>query len=174
MIWRPISVLVTLIYETTILGIEASCTMKTSVVAMLGGAVIAFANGDEVIMWSYYVLILLNSLHLAAFGVISKGILDSKVCGACGLIYIDTLVMVLPTFIITWSVVDLAGLTNYEIWGDPFILGHVLMFSIMGITQSYSVFLCIQHNSALTTSVIGSLICIFKYILCTLLFHGRN
>lgn len=161
---RRFSILMTMIGERFVLGIRASWPVQGSVLAMVFGALLAAAD-DVTFSWSGYTLVLLNDGFTAANGVFMKKKLDSKELGKYGLMYYNALFMIAPAALVAWHLGDIEASINYPHWGDALFLIQFLMSCVMGFVLSYSVMLCTQYNSALTTTIIGCL----KNILVTYL-----
>ncbi|XP_049885349.1 UDP-sugar transporter UST74c [Pectinophora gossypiella] len=161
---RRFSILMTMILERIVLGVRASWPVTASVLAMVGGALLAAAD-DVTFSWSGYILVLLNDGFTAANGVFMKKKLDSKELGKYGLMYYNALFMIIPAACIAWWTGDLHRSASYEHWDDMLFLAQFFMSCVMGFVLSYSVMLCTQFNSALTTTIIGCL----KNILVTYL-----
>lgn len=160
---RRFSILMTMVGERIVLGTQASLSVQCSVLAMIGGALIAAAD-DVTFSQSGYTLVLLNNVFTAANGVYMKKKMETEI-GKYGIMYYNALFVFVPAVLIARFTGDLSASLGYSNWGDPIFLIHFIMSCIMGFILSYSIMLCTQYNSALTTTIVG---CI-KNILVTYL-----
>ncbi|KAB7494380.1 UDP-N-acetylglucosamine/UDP-glucose/GDP-mannose transporter [Armadillidium nasatum] len=131
------------------LRVKPSIPVQLTVYSMIFGSMVAAVN-DLAFDSIGYIYVLANDFFTAANGVYVKQKLESKELGKYGLMFYNSLFMV--PFSITFC-----------FFNDDF--GKFCMSCIMGFILMYSIMLCTQHNSALTTTIIGCL----KNILVTYL-----
>ncbi|XP_015369741.1 PREDICTED: UDP-sugar transporter UST74c isoform X3 [Diuraphis noxia] len=137
---RRFSILITMLGEYYLLNIKPKFSVKISVGMMVSGAVIA----------------------ATANGVFTKKKLNSKKeMGKYGLMYYSSLFMIPPALILLYFSGDLDKVYRFSYWlHTPFLI-QIFISSIMGFILNYSIMLCTQYNSALTTTIIGCLKNIF-------------
>ncbi|CAI6361862.1 unnamed protein product [Macrosiphum euphorbiae] len=158
---RRFSILITMLGEYYLLNIRPKFSVKISVGMMVSGAVIAASN-DLGFNFNGYMFVLFNDFLTAANGVFTKKKLNSKKeMGKYGLMYYSSLFMIPPALILLYFSGDLDKVYRFSYWlHTPFLI-QIFISSIMGFILNYSIMLCTQYNSALTTTIIGCLKNIF-------------
>lgn len=153
---RRFSILMTMIAEYYILGVVAKTSVQLSVYTMILGALFAALN-DLAFNFEGYCFILLNDFFTAANGVYMKKKLDSKELGKYGLMYYNSLFMVLPAITMAWYMGEIENSIKFQHWTNEFFLLQFIMSCFLGFVLSYSIIICTYYNSALTTTIIGCL-----------------
>ncbi|CAH0551206.1 unnamed protein product [Brassicogethes aeneus] len=158
---RRFSILMTMILELYILAVKPNFSVQFSVYTMIIGAIVAASN-DIAFNLHGYVYVLLNDFFTATNGVYMKKKLDSKELGKYGLLYYNSLFMLIPALFFAFYIGDLDLAYNFPYWNDYLFLAQFFSSCIMGFLLSYSILMCTYYNSALTTTIIGCLknICI--------------
>ncbi len=146
----------TMLAELYLLGIRPERIVQLSVAMMLGGALVAAAN-DLAFDATGYTYILLNDLFTAAQGVYLMKKLESKDLGKFGLMFYNCIFSIPFLVAVIAYRGELEGVYAFTAWDQREFVALFLLSCVMGIVLTYSIFLCTQVNSALTTTVVGCL-----------------
>jgi len=161
---RRFSILMTMMGEFYILNSRPSMMVQISVYTMIFGSVVAALN-DLAFNLRGYTYVLLNDAFTAGNGVLMKKKLESKDLGKYGLMYYNSLFMILPASIFAYQTGDIDRVVAYSEWNNVLFCSQFFFSCIFGFILIFSTVLCTAYNSALTTTIVGCL----KNILITYL-----
>lgn len=154
---RRFSILMTMIAEFYILSVRPKLAVKISVGLMIIGAIIAALN-DLGFNPEGYVFVLLSDFLTASSGVFTKKILSTrKEMGKYGIMFYCALFMFPFAVALVFTTGDWEAARSYDRWNEFFFIVQFTLSCTMGFILNYSVILCTQYNSALTTTIIGCL-----------------
>uniref|UniRef100_A0A914HTT9 Sugar phosphate transporter domain-containing protein n=1 Tax=Globodera rostochiensis TaxID=31243 RepID=A0A914HTT9_GLORO len=160
---RRFSILLTMLLEFIVLGEAPTFGVKLSVFLMVFGSAFA-AVFDLSFDFFGYAFIFINNIATAANGVYTKKKLESKELGKSGLLFYNSLFMLIPlSAIIFFHTEDTEELFSYA--ENGYLTVSVLVVFVLsclgGILLNYSAILCTSHNTALTTACVGTIKNIF-------------
>ncbi|XKL68122.1 hypothetical protein PGB90_003613 [Kerria lacca] len=162
---RRLSIFMTMIGEYIFLKNIPTIGVHVSVFLMIFGAVVA-ALQDLAFNLHGYLYVLLNDLFTASNNILMKQKLDLRSeMNKYGLMFYNSLFMLPIALILIWRTGDLEKSLKYPNWLDFSFLIQFALSCVIGFVLMYSIMLCTQFNSALTTTIIGCL----KNILITYL-----
>lgn len=151
---RRFSILMTMILEKMILQVIPTRGIVLSIVTMIFGAIVAASN-DLAFDLLAYIYILSNDLFTAGYGVFTKKSLNCKDLGKYGLLFYNCLFSLPLVVILAYMTGDISAAVNYEGWTNPMFAVQFGLSCFMGFILMYSILLCTQFNSSLTTTVVG-------------------
>ncbi|PIK38221.1 putative UDP-N-acetylglucosamine/UDP-glucose/GDP-mannose transporter-like [Apostichopus japonicus] len=153
---RRFTVLFTMLGEYFLLGVKPSLKIKLVVCAMLLGAIVAAANdlAFDIIGYAY---VLSNDIFTAGYGVFMKKKINAKDLGKFGILFYNSAFMVIPATLLAYSTGEFDRAMNFEAWRDPSFQVLFFLVCIMGFVLMYATLLCTAYNSALTTTITGTL-----------------
>lgn len=153
---RRFSIALTAILEFYILGTRQRIATILTITAMIGGSLVA-ATSDLSFNLYGYILVMISNFFGAFNGVYTKKTIDSHEISKQEILYYNAFLTVLPLIIISYLTNTSEEIVNYKHWND---LGFLLSFMtscLMGYLLMYSTVLCTHYNSALTTTIVGTL-----------------
>ncbi|XP_008416530.1 UDP-N-acetylglucosamine/UDP-glucose/GDP-mannose transporter [Poecilia reticulata] len=153
---RKFTILMTMILEAYLLRKTFSRRVICSVVTIVFGAMVA-ASSDLAFDVEAYTFILLNDAFTAASGVYTKKKLGDQSLGKYGVLFYNSLIIVLPTLLASAFTGDLHKALSFENWSNVAFILCFLLSCFMGFVLMYSIILCSYYNSALTTTVVGAI-----------------
>ena len=153
---RRFSILMTMIAEYLILKKVASCRVQTTVYVMIFGSIVA-ASSDLAFDATGYTMIMINNLMTAVNGVYTKKKLNSNELGKYGILFYNCFYLVVPAICLASYTGDIEKAYQFKDWNNYLFLGQFLMSCFMGFVLNYSIVLCNEANSPLTTTIVGCL-----------------
>ena len=153
---RKISSLMTMCLEIYIFKVWPSKAIQLSIYSMIGGAILA-ASDDLSFNLEGYVFIMITNMLTSANYVFVKEKLSGSQLGTYGLMFYNSIVMLLPATALAWVLGDINKALDYDEWKNPLFVVEFIISCIMGFVLNYSMVLCTHHNSALTTTMVGAL-----------------
>ena len=150
------TIFITMIAEYFILGVRANILVQLSIYLMIIGAAVAAYN-DLSFHLLGYVYITINNLSTTANYIYIKKKLDSNDLGKYGLMFYNSLFMFVPVLCLAWQAGDISAAMEFRGWSDTNFVVQFGLSCIFGFILNYCSLLCTHYNSALTTTVVGSL-----------------
>ncbi|KAM8865173.1 nucleotide sugar transporter SLC35D2 [Synchiropus picturatus] len=153
---RKFTILMTMVMEFYVLRKTFPKRLVYCVVAIVLGAMVA-ASSDLAFDMEGYTFVLLNDAFTAANTVYTKKKLGSEGLGKYGVLFYNALIIVIPTLLASAFSGDLHQAVMYDDWIEATFLTCFFLSCINGFLLMYSLVLCSHYNSALTTTVVGSI-----------------
>ncbi|KJE95424.1 solute carrier family 35 [Capsaspora owczarzaki ATCC 30864] len=152
---RRFSIFLTMVLERLVLGNRAPTPVVMSVGLLILGAIVA-AWSDLAYDRDGYVLVMINNLCTALSGVLLKKRLDARDLGTLGLLYYNSLLGIpLAMAYLVLVPEEWTAVANYPAWTEPLFVLWFALTMCMGLLLNYTMYLCTNANSPLTTTVVG-------------------
>lgn len=153
---RRFSIAMTAIGEFYVLNVKQSLPVVCTIMAMIAGSFIA-AAADLTFNAMGYVLVLTSNFFTAANGVYTKKTIDSREINKHEILFYNALFTLIPMTAICICTTDMESLRTFEHGTRPDFILAFLTSSVMGYLLMFSTVLCTHYNSALTTTIVGTL-----------------
>uniref|UniRef100_A0A6G1SMQ9 UDP-N-acetylglucosamine/UDP-glucose/GDP-mannose transporter n=1 Tax=Aceria tosichella TaxID=561515 RepID=A0A6G1SMQ9_9ACAR len=153
---RRFSIALTAIAEFYMLNVRQSLSIVCTIIAMIGGSFIA-AAADLTFNAKGYLLVMISNLFTAANGVYTKKTIDAREINKHEILYYNALFSILPLTLISICTNNLETLGNFQHWSSAGFILSFLTSCLMGYLLMFSTVLCTHYNSALTTTIVGTL-----------------
>jgi len=151
---RRFNIWLVMILEIYILKVHVGLVAQLSIYAMIGGAVLA-ASDDLSFNLEGYVFVMITNVIGAVNYICIKKRLDGTDLGTYGIMFYNSLVMILPATGLAWYLGDLEAAYTFDEWTNPLFITEFILGCIMGFILNYSFMLCTHFNSPLTTTMVG-------------------
>ena len=163
---RRFSIVLTMLLEVLVLHQTVRPKVQIAVGLMVVGALVA-AAGD--LQWDTrgYWLILVNDVFTAGQGVFLRKKMDDLGKGRIPgvpelpanavLFYNSLFSLPIALGIVLFVPGELHSVANFPLWGHVTFIVTFLSAIVLGFALNYSYYLCTKLNSALTTTVVGSM-----------------
>lgn len=153
---RRFSIAMTAIGEFYLLHVRQTSAIIMTIVAMIGGSFIAAAS-DLSFNALGYTLVMISNFFTAANVVFIKKTIDAKEINKHEILFYNALYTIVPLIIISSLTNKLETLQNFPHWHDYGFIISFLGSCVMGYLLMFSTILCTHYNSALTTTIVGTL-----------------
>lgn len=153
---RRFSIAMTALGEFYLLHVKQTLSVIMTIVVMIGGSFIAAAS-DLTFNAIGYILVMANNLFTAANVVYIKKTIDSHEINKHEILYYSALFTIAPLVFICCLTNNLESLYNFEHWTEFGFIISFLASCVMGYLLMFSTILCTHYNSALTTTIVGTL-----------------
>lgn len=153
---RRFTILMVMLLEIYVLNIRPSNAVKFCVFGMVFGALIA-AFDDLAFNLEGYLMVTISNVFSGLNGIYVKKTLTESDLSTYGLMFYSSMLMLVPAVCVTYFVGDFEPVFNFGQWANPLFVIQFILSSVMGFVLNFSSVLCTQHNSALTTNIVGCL-----------------
>lgn len=153
---RRFSIALTAMGEFYFLNVRQSLSIVMTIVAMIFGSFIA-AAADLTFNALGYTLVMVSNFFTAANGVYIKKTIDAREINKHEILFYNALFTILPLTLISYLTNNPQTLYNFAHWTEPGFIASFLASCFMGYLLMFSTVLCTHYNSALTTTIVGTL-----------------
>ena len=153
---RRFSIAMTALGEFYLLHVRQSLSVVCTIIAMIGGSFIA-AAADLTFNAVGYILVMTNNFFSAANGVYIKKTIDAREINKHEILFYNALLTILPLVVICICTNNINSLYTFPHWKEWGFIISFLTSCFMSYLLMFSTVLCTHYNSALTTTIVGTL-----------------